>query len=145
MHQEQLIKCNLRPLRIDSMPAQVATEYLTDPLRKMSASFRRACAQARQSHYVSTNEPKPIAFKLAQKLSMRPVVWLRRQLRRTEQRLIIARGAISRIKIDFLRDQALENIMMPLLVARVALIAELERREAVWADVAQSRRMNAKD
>lgn len=145
MNQEQLIKCNLKPLRIDSMPAEVATEYLIDPLQKMSASFRRTCERARYSYYVSANDPKPVGLKLSQKISIRPVVWLRRQLHRTEHRIIIARGAISRIKIEFLQSQAIENIMVPLMAVRKALIAELKRRETVWADVSQFFRMQAKD
>lgn len=145
MNQNDLIKQNLRPLRIDALPAETATEHLTTPKKKMSGAFRRTCNYARWSYYVSTNQPKALDAKLARRFSSWRIDKLHRQLRRTEQRIKIAQGEISRIKIDFIKEQAVQNIMLPLLALGKALVAEIQRREAVISAVAQSRRMNEKD
>lgn len=139
MNQEQLIKCNLKPLRIDSMPAEVATEYLIDPLRKSSGSFRRACAQARYSYYVSTNEPKPAALKLARRFSRLPIDRLLRQLRRTEQRVKSVQNRLTRITVEHYKAQVVNSVMLPLLAEGKAILAELHRREDNMAAVAQAK------
>lgn len=110
MNQTELIQQNLRPLRLDAMPAEVATAYLTTPGTKMTGAFRRTCHYARWSYFVSTNSPKPIA----RRFSSRPINWLFRQVRRTEQHI--------KLRVTRKAD-IVQNIMLPLL-------AELRRREA---------------
>lgn len=129
MDQLELIHKNLRPLRIDALPAEVATEYLTTPGFRMTGTFRRTCDHARASYFVSTNEPKAVALKLAHRFSRLPIDRLLRQLRRTEQRIKIAQGRISRITIEHYKAQVVNNIMLPLLAAGKAIVAEIRRRE----------------
>lgn len=129
MNQEQLIKCNLRPLRIEAMPAEVATDFLTAPSQKMSASFRKTCERARYSYYVSTNEPKSLAQKLARRFSSWKIDRLGRQLLRTEQRILITRG----IKVDSIKEQAVQNLLIPLLITEKVIQAEIRSRETIWA------------
>lgn len=87
MTQLELIQKNLQPLRLDAMPAEVATASLTTPGAKMPGAFRRTCHYARASYYVSCNAPKPIEDKLARHFSSRPIDRLIRQLRRTERKI----------------------------------------------------------
>lgn len=145
MDQLELIQKNLRPLRLDAMPAEVASEYLTTPGRKMSGAFRRACNYARWSYYVSANQPKSVEAKLARRFSSWRIDKLHRQLRRTEKRVKILQGSISRIEVEFIRTQAITDIMLPLLAVGKALVAEIQRRGDAVSAVVQSRRMNAKD
>lgn len=145
MNNADLLKHNLQPLEVDCMPADSALEQLTAPGVKMSSSFRRTCMRARESYYVSTNVPKPAEIRLARKFSGWGVGSLVRQSRRTEQRIRIANGQISRIKVDFIKAELVQNIMLPLLDVHRALRAEITRRGHIIAAVVQSRRVNAKD
>lgn len=131
MDQLELIHKNLRPLRIDAIPAETATEILTtggSPGKKISGAFRRTCNYARWNYYTSTNIPKPLEVKLARRFSTWPIDKLRKHLRRVMHRMIIARGHISRIPTEFMRTQAIDITLMPLIAKGRALIAEIQRR-----------------
>lgn len=128
MNQTELIDKNLQPLRIDAMPAETATDFLTKPFHRMSSVFRRTCHYARWNYFVSTNTPKPIEAKLSARFSGWRIDKLHRQLRRVEKRIRIAQGRISRIQVEFIRTQAVTEIMLPLIAAGKALVAEINRR-----------------
>lgn len=128
MNQEDLIRLNLQPLRVDSMPADVATEYLTSPGIIISGAFRRTCIRARESYYVSTISCKPIEVKLARKFSAWSIRRLARHSKRIALRIRAATRGVRRIGTDSIKSQAFDEIILPLLDVERALRAELERR-----------------
>lgn len=139
MDQSELISKNLRPLRLDAIPAEVATEYLTTPGAKLSGNFRRTCHYARASYYVSTNTPKPIESKLERRFSRWPIDKLARQLKRTERRIRMANGALSRIAVEHLREQIVRDVLQPLVAVYKEIIFELAEgrpKRKVIADAA---------
>lgn len=125
MNQTDLVKFNLRPLRLDAMPSEVATAYLASPFTRMTGAFRRTCNYARASYYVSTNSPKP----QANRFSRRSIDWIVRHLRRTEQRIRIVQGELNRVSVEHIKSNIVQNTMMPLLARGKSLVAEIRRRE----------------
>lgn len=128
MDQETLIKHNLQPLRIDAMPYEVATEYLTTPGLRTTAAWRRRLHAARASYYVSTNTPKTAEKKLSQRFSRWRIDRLTRQSKRTQKRIRMVQHQLDKTKVQRLYDQIMTGVMLPLIALGQAIQKELDRR-----------------
>jgi hypothetical protein len=128
--QDTLIKQNLQPLRVDSMPYEVATEYLTTPGHKMSGTFRRECQRARASYYVSTNVPKYLENRLDTKFRDWRIDKLVRQQGRIKKRIKIVQTKINKVKVNDIRENMINGLLMPLFAFSNAIQAELGRRHS---------------
>lgn len=66
----------------DTMPIEVANEFLFNPKLRMTNRFRKACLAARTTIWVADAKAKPIEDRLARKMKERPIDRVAREGRR---------------------------------------------------------------
>lgn len=123
----------------DSMPAEVALAYLTNPKAKLTNTFCKVCNVARatvtpssqtmirKDGFLEPDGKAPIepATKIAKRLQSVPVHRLQRMVKRCLRRQRMALNAARNAKTDFVRNQLAEvwnRLQLVLECARVELI-----------------------
>jgi len=110
------------------MPPEVALEYLTMRYARINSAMIRSAREARETHWVSEQQPKHPAHKLASRYQRMPIDRVIRAIQRGERRLRHLKQQALKISIDLLREDFVRRVVIPLMDCTQAAKAELANR-----------------